>query len=287
MALVQEQGGAGCMSEACLLEGQSSTVEEQPSSQQLSSCSSSPSIPSCVQTVCTPQQLTQHRSVAAQRCKGTGAESGLPPIAVAAGPAASSAAGAVRHVLPPAQPSPQQLLQPPDLLLPATRLPAHTQVSTQLCSCAATVPCFVTTGQAYGHLGNQLWRHCVQDATVILELLPQVAAALESLQSRQRHPGSTQQQLLEGMQQALSVLEPAQLQQQLHLLLQAQRWSAAAHEQQEQEAGTVRIMPWGGEMQAPDCAEAGCRPMPPAGPGGLGGAAAVLSSLLTASLSTR
>lgn len=114
-----------------------------------------------------------------------------------------------------------------------------------------------------------------------------MAAALESLQSRQRHPGSTQQQLLEGMQQALSVLEPAQLQQQVQLLLQAQRWSAAAHEQQEQEADTVPIMPWGGEMQAPECGESGCQPAPPAGPGGLGGAAAVLSSLLTASLSTR
>jgi hypothetical protein len=127
----------------------------------------------------------------------------------------------------------------------------------------------------------------VQDANVTLELLPQVAAALEALQSRQQHPGSSQQQLLEGMQQALSLLEPAQLQQQVQLLLQAQRWSAAAHKQQEQDTGTVRILPWGGEMQAPECTESGTRPLTPVGPGGLGGAAAVLSGLLTASLSTR
>lgn len=91
------------------------------------------------------------------------------------------------------------------------------------------------------------------------------------------------------MQQALALLEPAQLQQQVQLLLQAQRHSAAARaqeRQQQQERDIVRIVPWGGEMQPPEPVWSGALPVGLSGHG-VGGAAAVLSHLLTASLSTR
>jgi hypothetical protein len=122
------------------------------------------------------------------------------------------------------------------------------------------------------------------------ELLPQVAAALPALQMPHQQPGSTQQQLLDSMHRALSLLEPAQLQQQVQLLLQAQQQNGAVlfQQQQQQHEEAVRILPWGGELQP-------ARPpginLSPAGASGVSGAAAVfnavLSNLLTASLSTR
>jgi hypothetical protein len=126
----------------------------------------------------------------------------------------------------------------------------------------------------------------LQDFLDQQQVLPAVAAALAGLQAlQQHHPGSTQQQaLLEGVAQALSLMEPSQLQQQVQLLLQAQRHSAAAalrgHQQQQQQEG-VPIRPWGGEMQPP---EGVCAAAPD---GGVGGAAAVLSGLLAAPLATR
>jgi hypothetical protein len=120
-----------------------------------------------------------------------------------------------------------------------------------------------------------------------ISAMPQIAAALWALQMPHQQPGSTQQQLLEGMQQALSLLEPAQLQQQVQLLLQAQQQSAVARaqqQQQQQHEDAVRIMPWGGEMQPATPPGADFGPVPPSG---VSGAAAVLSNLLTASLSTR
>jgi hypothetical protein len=121
-----------------------------------------------------------------------------------------------------------------------------------------------------------------------LPLLPQVAAALQALQctefGEQQAVTTEQQQLLQGLQQALSLLEPAQLQQQVQLLLQAQQQANAARlqqQQQQQMQEVVPITPWGGELQLPEAVgDATPQPVP-------GGAAGILSCLLTSSLNTR
>jgi hypothetical protein len=79
----------------------------------------------------------------------------------------------------------------------------------------------------------------------------------------------------------LTLLEPAQLQEQVQLLLQAQRQANAAWQRHQQLDQVVPITPWGGEPQLP---EPGGGATSPSGPSG---AAGLLSCLLTSPLNTR
>ena len=116
------------------------------------------------------------------------------------------------------------------------------------------------------------------------QLLPVVAAALQGLPDQQ-HSSSPHHQLLASVQQGLSELEPAQLQQHIQqLLLQAQhQWQDVQRVRQQDLQGGFPVLPWQGEMQQADAVvDAGAvGAVSPQGP------TAVLSHLLTAPLSVR
>lgn len=236
------------------------------SSQELSSsCSSLPSIPS-IQGFSTQQHAAGGSKGGSVAKHGTAGQQSLPPIQ-----AAGKAQPLQLHVVS-SNGRPQQQQQQVSGWQSATAVAK---------CCKQTVQDDERDSRQQPEPQQELLSQ-LQDLDA-QQMLPHVAAAL------QQQPGSTQLEL-ESMQQALNLLEPAQLQQQLEMLLQAQRQQAAVptqYQQQEQQEGELApILPWGGEMLPPKTASSSSGAPAGAG-GGVADAAAVVTQLLTASLSTR
>lgn len=110
-----------------------------------------------------------------------------------------------------------------------------------------------------------------------------MSEALQALQGYQQQELCGTLQPPDCMQQGLGVLEPSQLQLQLHWLQRAAQQSMAAQQHQQQ---GIPVLPWDGELLPPDAGTGSPGPSGAADKRGRS-AATVLSQLLTASLSIR
>jgi len=111
-----------------------------------------------------------------------------------------------------------------------------------------------------------------------------MSEALQALQGYQQQELCGTLQPTNCMQQGMGALEASQVQLQLQWLQRAAQQSVAAQQQQQQRG--IPVLPWDGELLPPDAGTGSPGPSGAAGKSG-GSAAAVLSQLLTASLSIR